>query len=135
LTGGAVTYAAYNGNKEIALAFGVSQMSFGGRTVFKKRMRLAEHSGMFGATGYTMKSEAFVLPTDRVKSADNSGTIDRMRIRFMGFEGNSERYHEVETGAFSSQRNNAKREKAISIMSNEAVECAGIEHFMIMNLS
>jgi hypothetical protein len=135
LTGGAVTYAAYNGNKEIALAFGVSQMSFGGRTVFKKRMRLAQHSGMFGATGYTMKSEAFVLPTDRVKSADNSGTIDRMRIRFMGFEGNSERYHEVETGAFSSQRNNAKREKAISIMSNEAVECAGIEHFMIMNLS
>jgi hypothetical protein len=134
LTGGATTFAAYNGNKEIALAFGVSQMSYGGRTVFKKRMRLAEHPGMFGATGYTMKNEAFLLPTDRVKTADDSGTIDRMRIRFMGFEGNQERYHEVETGAFSSARNNAKRNKTLDIMSNEAVELAGIEHFMIMNL-
>jgi hypothetical protein len=97
-------------------------------------MRLAEHPGMFGATGYTMKNEAFILPTDRVKTADDSGTIDRMRIRFMGFEGNQERYHEVETGAFSSARNNAKRNKTLDIMSNEAVELAGIEHFMIMNL-
>lgn len=135
LTGGAVAYAAYNGNKDIALAFGVSQMSYGGRTVFKKRMRLAEHSGMFGATGYTMKREAFILPTDRVKTADDSGTIDRMRVRFMGFEGNQERYHEVETGAFSAARNNAKRNKTLDIMSNEAVELAGIEHFMIMNLA
>lgn len=134
LTGGAVAYAAYNGNKEIALAFGVSQMTYGGRTVYKKRMRLAEHPGMFGATGYTMKNEAFLLPTDRVKTADDSGTIDRMRIRFMGFEGNQERYHEVETGAFSSARNNAKRNKTLDIMSNEAVELAGIEHFMIMSL-
>jgi hypothetical protein len=135
LTGGAVSYAAYNGNKEIALAFGVSQMSYGGRTVFKNRMRLAEHSGMFGATGYTLKREAFILPTDRVKTADDSGTIDRMRVRFMGFEGNQERYHEVETGAFSAARNNAKRNKTLDIMSNEAVELAGIEHFMIMNLA
>ncbi len=135
LTGGAITYAAYNGNKDIALAFGVREMSYGGRVIFKKRMRLAQASGGFGATGYTLKNEAFILPTDRVKTADNSGTIDRMRVRFMGFEGNQERYHEVETGAFSSARNNAKRNKTIDIMSNEAVECAGIEHFAIMKLA
>ncbi len=134
LTGGAIGYAAYNGSKEIALAFGVKEMSYGGRTLFKQRMRLAEHPGMFGATGYTLKNEAFILPTDKVKTADNSGTIDRMRIRYMGFEGSDERYHEVETGAFSSQKNSAKRVKTLDIMSNEAVECAGIEHFGIMKL-
>lgn len=135
LTGGGISYAAYNGSKEIALAFGVKEMSYGGRTLFKQRMRLAEHPQMFGAAGYTLKNEAFILPTDKVKTADNSGTIDRMRIRYLGFEGSDERYHEVETGGFSSTRNNAKREKTLDIMSNEAVECAGIEHFGIMKLA
>lgn len=135
LTGGSISYAAYNGNKQIALAFGVKEMSYGGRTLFKQRMRLAENPQMFGATGYTLKNEALILPTDKVKTADNSGTVDRMRIRYMGFEGSDERYHEVETGAFSSARNNAKREKTLDIMSNEAVECAGIEHFGIMKLA
>lgn len=135
LTGGAISYAAYNGNKQIALAFGVKEMSYGGRTLFKSRMRMAENPQLFGATGYTLKNEALLIPTDKVKTADNSGTIDRMRIRYLGFEGSDERYHEVETGAFSSGRTNAKRNKTIDIMSNEAVECAGIEHFGIMKLA
>lgn len=134
LTGGAITYASYNGNKDIALAFGVSAMSYGGRTLFKNRMRISENQ-IFGGTGYTMRSEGYLFPTDRVKTADNAGTIDRMRIRYMGFEGSDERYHEVETGAFSSSRTNAKREKTLDIMSNEAVEMAGIEHFGMITLT
>lgn len=133
LTGGAVSYAAYNGSKDIALAFGVRSMSYGGRTIHKSRMRIAENT-ILGATGYTLRSEAYLIPTDKVKTADNSGTVDRMRIRYMGFEGNSERYHEVQTGAFSPGKTNAKREKTIDIFSNEALEIAGIEHVGMMNL-
>jgi hypothetical protein len=134
LTGGAIAYAAYNGSKDIALAFGVRSMTYGGRTLHKQRMRMAEHPGLFGATGYTLKSEAFILPTDKVKVKDNSGSIDRLRIRYLGFNGSDERYHEVETGAFSSAKNNAKRVSELSVMSNEGLEIAGIEHFAVMNL-
>ena len=134
LTGGAISYAAYNGNKDIALAFGVRSMTYGSRTLHKSRMRMAEHASLLGATGYTLRSEAYLIPTDKIKTTDNSGTVDRMRIRYMGFEGSTERYREVETGAFSSAKNNSKRERAIDIMSNEALEIAGIEHLAIMNL-
>jgi hypothetical protein len=134
LTGGAISYAAYNGSKDVSLAFGVKSMSYGGRTLHKQRMRIAEHTGLLGASGYTLRSEAYIIPTDRVKVKDNSGSVDRMRIRYMGFEGSDERYHEVETGAFSSARNNARRNKTLDIMSNEAIEIAGVEHFGIMKL-
>lgn len=135
-TGGGISYGAYNGNKEIALALAVKSLTFGSRTIHKQRFKPAEHPSLFGAPGYDLaKKEGYLMPTNKVKTKDN-GALDRLRVRYMAYNGTKDlRYLEFEDGLLAPNPNNAKRTHTYSIDSNQGLEALGIEHFGILTLS
>ena len=134
--GGGVSYAAYNGNDKIALRMGVKSITFGGYTIHKSRLKAAEHPQLLGATGYTLsKREGFLIPTDKVKTK-GGGAIDRMRTRYMNFNGTKDlRYLETETGALAPTPTSNKREYNYTISSNQGLDIAGIEQFGLVTLA
>lgn len=135
-TGGAISYAAYNGNKDIALALGVRSLTYGGRVIHKQRFKPAEHPSLFGASGYDLgKKEGYLIPTNKVKTKDN-GYLDRLRVRYMVYNGNKDlRYLEFEGGLLAPNPNSDKRVHEYSINSQQGLEALGIEHFGMLTLS
>lgn len=130
LTGGGIGFADYNGADRIKLAMGVKDITFGGRTITKKRLKAFEHPQLLGTTGYsTWLKYGYLIPEDKVKTKDQ-GTVDRMRLRYQVFNGDEDlRYLEVEGGALSNKNQDFDRKLKKGVMSNQGLEFAGIEQF------
>jgi hypothetical protein len=122
-SGGGISYAAYNGSKDISLAFGAKSIRFGGYTLHIQRFKPLEHKGLTGAVGYeAFKKEILLLPTDKAM-IKGGASVPRIRNRYMAFDGKkSLKYMEVETGALSPNKTNNTREYRRDIYSQEGVE-------------
>jgi len=122
-SGGGIAYAAYNGSKDISLAFGVKSLRFGGYTLHIQRFKPLEHKGLTGAVGYeAFKKEILLLPTDKAM-IKGGVSVPRIRNRYMAFDGKkSLKYMEVETGALSPNKTSNVREYRRDIYSQEGVE-------------
>jgi hypothetical protein len=122
-SGGGISYAAYNGSKDISLAFGAKSIRFGGYTLHIQRFKPLEHKGLTGAVGYeAFKKEILLLPTDKAM-IKGGASVPRIRNRYMAFDGKkSLKYMEVETGALSPGKTNNTREYRRDIYSQEGVE-------------
>lgn len=66
---GAITYGAFNGKKEIAVAFGFSSIHRLGYTFHLKTYDLLDHPKMFGAPGFDYSSWGFIVPDEPVMDA------------------------------------------------------------------
>lgn len=130
--GGGISYAAYNGNDKIAIAMGVKQMNMFGYNIAKHRFTAAQHTKLYAATGYTaFLDEAYLIPVDKIKTfASNGQTVDRIRVRYMGFHGdNSKRYNEVYTGGLVPTPTDNRDVFEVTYSSNQGFEFVGTEHF------
>jgi hypothetical protein len=134
-SGGGISYAAYNGSKDISLAYGVKSLMFGGYTLHIQRFKTLEHKGLTGATGYeAFKKEILLLPTDKAMVIGGA-SIPRIRNRFMSFNGNkSLKYLEVESGALSPNKNNSKRIYRRDIYSQEGCEVVDAGKLGVFNI-
>lgn len=132
---GAVTYASYGGNKDIALAIGVRSMSFGGYTTHYQRFKALEHKGLTGATGYeAYKKEIYLMPSGKTK-VKGGAEQDRTRIRYMTFNGTTPlRYLDYEGGLLSPQKNTPDLLNEHALYSQQAIELCGIEQFGLMKI-
>lgn len=130
--GGGINYAAYNGNDQIAIAMGSKQLSMYGYTFDKHRFSAAQHTKLYAATGYTaFLDEAYLIPVGKIKThASNGATVDRIRVRYMGFHGDdSKRYNEVYTGGLVPTPTDNRDVFEVTYSSNQGFEFVGTEHF------
>jgi hypothetical protein len=134
-SGGGISYAAYNGSKDISLAYGVKSLMFGGYTLHIQRFKTLEHKGLTGATGYeAFKKEILLLPTDKAMVIGGA-SIPRVRNRFMSFNGNkSLKYLEIDGGGLSERKTNSKRVFRRDIYSQEGCEVVDAGKLGVFNI-
>tara|TARA_R110000851_G_scaffold47016_6_gene114371 strand:+ start:1168 stop:2535 length:1368 start_codon:yes stop_codon:yes gene_type:complete len=98
-TNGGVQYGAFNGNKEIALAFGFSSFSRGGYTFHKKIYDTLSYSPMMGATGFDYAGMGLVIPGDAGRDAKTRESIPSLRVRYKEAGGYSRKMEHWLTGS------------------------------------
>ncbi len=135
-TGGGISFAAYGGNEKIALAIGTKSITMGGRVIHISRDESSQHPGISGSAGFDLfKKEGYLIPTNKVKTIGGDGVVDRLRTRYMNFNGEKDlRYLIVEEGALSPNKTNANRSYTQTLMSNQGLELTGHEHFGIITV-
>lgn len=99
MTAGGIQYGAFNGNKEIALAFGFSSFTRGGYTFHKKIYDALSYSPMMGATGFDYAGMGLVIPGDAGRDAKTRESIPSLRVRYKEAGGYSRKMEHWLTGS------------------------------------
>ena len=97
--GGGISYGAFNGAEEIAVAFGFKSFTRGGYTFHKKTYDVFNYLPMFGASGYNYPGMGMVIPGDMRKDARTGDSVPSLRIRYKEAGGYSRKMEHWLTGS------------------------------------
>ena len=97
--GGGVSYGAFNGAEEIAIAFGFKSFTRGGYTFHKKTYDVFNYSPMFGAAGYNYPGMGMVIPGDMRKDTKTGEAVPSLRVRYKEAGGYSRKMEHWLTGS------------------------------------
>ena len=109
--GGGISYGAFNGAEEIAVAMGFKSFMRGGYVFHKKSYEALSHFPMLGASGFDYPGMGIVIPGDNGKDARTGDNIPSLRIRYKEAGGYSrEMEHWLTGSAVLQNRTNEKDE-------------------------
>jgi len=97
--GGGISYGAFNGAEEIAVAMGFKSFTRGGYTFHKKTYQPFTHLPMLGASGFDYAGMGMVIPGDSGRDAKSGESIPSLRIRYKAAEGYSREMEHWLTGS------------------------------------
>ena len=97
--GGGISYGAFNGAEEIAVAFGFKSFTRGGYTFHKKTYDVFNYLPMFGASGYNYPGMGMVIPGDMRKDSKTGEATPSLRIRYKEAGGYSRKMEHWLTGS------------------------------------
>jgi hypothetical protein len=97
--GGGISYGAFNGAEEIAVAFGFKSFTRGGYTFHKKTYDAFNYLPMFGAAGYNYSGMGMVIPGDMRKDAKTGSSMPSLRVRYKEAGGYSRKMEHWLTGS------------------------------------
>jgi hypothetical protein len=80
--GGGVSYGAFSGMEELAVAFGFKSFMRGGYTFHKKTYDPFSYAGMLGADGFKYAGLGFLVPGDMGMDAQTREKIPALRVRY-----------------------------------------------------
>tara|TARA_R110000796_G_scaffold40476_3_gene100232 strand:- start:1269 stop:2660 length:1392 start_codon:yes stop_codon:yes gene_type:complete len=80
--GGGVSYGAFSGMEELAVAFGFKSFMRGGYTFHKKTYDPFSYAGMLGADGFKYSGLGFLVPGDMGVDAQTRDKIPALRMRY-----------------------------------------------------
>jgi hypothetical protein len=80
--GGGVSYGAFSGMEELAVAFGFKSFMRGGYTFHKKTYDPFSYAGMLGADGFKYSGLGFLVPGDMGMDAQTRERIPALRVRY-----------------------------------------------------
>lgn len=129
---GAVNYASFNGNKDVALSLGVNSLYAYGRTFHKKRLNALSHPQITStATNVNYTKEAYLVPAGKLKVEQGGGQVDRMQVRYLEMpDGINSRFREKMLGGLAPTPTNDTDTLDIVYTSIEGLETVGNEHFV-----
>ena len=99
MNAGGIQYGAFNGNKEIAVAFGFNSFTRGGYTFHKKIYDALSYSPMMGATGFDYTGMGLVIPGDSGRDSKTREAIPSLRVRYKEAGGYSRKMEHWLTGS------------------------------------
>jgi hypothetical protein len=97
--GGGISYGAFNGAEEIAVALGFKSFTRGGYTFHKKTYQPFTYLPMLGASGFDYAGMGMVIPGDAGKDAKSGESIPALQIRYKAAEGYSREMEHWLTGS------------------------------------
>ena len=97
--GGGISYGAFNGAEEIAVAMGFKSFTRGGYTFHKKTYQPFTYLPMLGASGFDYAGMGMVIPGDNGTDAKSGESIPSLRIRYKAAEGYSREMEHWLTGS------------------------------------
>lgn len=97
--GGGISYGAFNGAEEIAVALGFKSFTRGGYTFHKKTYQPFTHLPMLGASGFDYAGMGMVIPGGNGKDAKSGASIPSLRVRYKAAEGYSREMEHWLTGS------------------------------------
>jgi len=97
--GGGISYGAFNGAEEIAVAMGFKSFTRGGYTFHKKTYQPFTHLPMLGAAGFDYAGMGMVIPGDAGRDAKSGDSIPALRVRYKAAEGYSREMEHWLTGS------------------------------------
>lgn len=97
--GGGISYGAFNGAEEIAVALGFKSFTRGGYTFHKKTYDVFSHFPMLGASGFNYPGMGIVVPGDMGRDARSGDMIPSLRIRYKEAGGYSREMEHWLTGS------------------------------------
>jgi hypothetical protein len=97
--GGGISYGAFNGASEIAVAMGFKSFQRGGYTFHKKSYEALTHFPMLGAAGFDYAGMGIVIPGDAGRDAKSGDSIPALQIRYKAAEGYSREMEHWLTGS------------------------------------
>ena len=97
--GGGISYGAFNGAEELAVAFGFKSFTRGGYTFHKKVYDALNYSPMMGANGYEYSGMGLVIPGDNGRDAKSREAIPSLRVRYKEAGGYSREMEHWLTGS------------------------------------
>ncbi len=97
--GGGISYGAFNGAEELAVAFGFKSFARGGYTFHKKVYEALSYQPMMGAAGYNYSGMGLVIPGDNGRDAKSRESIPSLRVRYKDAEGYSRKMEHWLTGS------------------------------------
>ena len=97
--GGGISYGAFNGAEEIAVAMGFKSFTRGGYTFHKKTYQPFTHLPMLGASGFDYSGMGMVIPGDSGRDAKSGESIPSLRVRYKAAEGYSREMEHWLTGS------------------------------------
>lgn len=116
--------------KKRAVDLGFDSFRIYGRTFHLNKLKLADHKGLFGATGFDFASEGYFAPTDKIKIDAGGGTSDRMLLRVMAGDGTNFFPHmETVTGKLAPNPTNTKSVLHVSYQTIAGLQVVGTDHF------
>lgn len=129
---GAINYAAFNGQKEVAISLGVNSIYAYGRTFHKKRLNALSHPAITSIGGSTTFSkEAYLVPSGKIKVEQGGGQVDRMQLRYLEMaDGVNSRFREKMLGGLAPTPTSDTDTLDIVYTSIEGLETVGNEHFV-----
>ena len=80
--GGGVSYGAFSGMEELAVAFGFKSFMRGGYTFHKKTYDPFSYAGMLGADGFKYSGLGFLVPGDMGMDAQTREKVPALRVRY-----------------------------------------------------
>lgn len=96
---GGISYGAFNGAEELAVAFGFSSFTRGGYSFHKKIYDALSYSPMMGATGFNYAGMGLVIPGDSGRDAKTREAIPSLRVRYKEAGGYSRKMEHWLTGS------------------------------------
>jgi len=129
---GAINYAAFNGQKEVAINLGVNSFYAYGRTLHKKRLNALSHPQITSIGGATVFSkEAYLVPAGKIKVEQGGAQVDRMQMRYLEMaDGVNSRFREKMLGGLAPTPTSDTDTLDIVYTSIEGLETVGNEHFI-----
>jgi hypothetical protein len=129
---GAVNYASFGGNKDVALSLGVNSLYAYGRTFHKKRLNALSHPQITStATNVNYTKEAYLVPAGKLKVEQGGGQVDRMQVRYLEMpDGINSRFREKMLGGLAPTPTSDTDTLDIVYTSIEGLETVGNEHFV-----
>jgi len=129
---GAINYAAFNGQKEVAINLGVNSFYAYGRTLHKKRLNALSHPQITSIGGATVFSkEAYLVPSGKIKVEQGGAQVDRMQMRYLEMaDGVNSRFREKMLGGLAPTPTSDTDTLDIVYTSIEGLETVGNEHFI-----
>jgi hypothetical protein len=119
--------------KKKALDLGVDSLKIYGRTLHVKDIKAYDHPQVFGATGFDFASEAYVIPTGKIKIDKSGNTQDRLMLRYMSGDGTDLKHLEVLTGKLAPTPTDSEAALKVGYESVMGLQAAGIRQFGIFS--
>lgn len=123
------SFGSGNASKR-AVDLGFDSFRIFNRTYHKKQLAFLDHKGLYGAPGFDFASEAYLVPTDKIKIDGGNEVSDRIRMRIMSGDGtNFYPHHEAVTGKLAPTPTNTTSVLHISYETVAGLQVCGTEHF------
>lgn len=122
--------------KKRAIDLGFDTFKIYGRTFHMNKLKVLDHKGLFGATGFNFGSEGYFIPTDKIKIDAGGGTSDRMLLRVMAGDGTNFYPHmETVTGKLAPNPTNTKSVLHVSYQTIAGLQVCGTDHFGMLYIN
>jgi hypothetical protein len=131
---GGIVYNSFGqgDGKKRALDLGVDSFRMYNRTFHKSVIQAYDHPEVFGADGYDFSGSGFIIPTGKIKIDHGSGSVDRLRVRYMEGDGTSLKEIETVTGKLAPVPTDDEAVLRFSYQSVMGLEALGIDHFALV---
>jgi len=117
--------------KQKAVDLGIDSFKIYNRTWHKKIIDAYDHPEVFGATGFTLSTNGFAIPTGKIKIDHSSKAVERLRVRYLEGDGVDLRYLETLTGKLAPVPTSTESALTVSYESVMGLEVLGNELFVL----